>query len=981
MCLCGFFLVFALGIFLIPHLSFAASFVHDTNGTLTTGLVSYWNMEGNSNDFYGSNSGTDANVTYGSSYGKGGQGADFNGSNSKINLPNASYTGSAFTFNAWVAPQYISQGQDGKIIDIKGTDRMVLGYFASNNPDQPHNTFFFAAGSSWVSAPSAFTAGTWYMVTGVYNGSSITLYINGVFMTSTSTSGSLAFNSSFEIGNEAGDNAARYFQGNMDEVGFWSKALSAQEIADLYNGGAGDTMESGGGTVTTKQFIKDTNGTLTTGLASYYPMEGNSDDFYGSNNGGSSNMVYGSGYGKVGEGADFNGSTSDISINGSGLIINPLAFSIAIWTNFTASNNSLCNSVFSKTNSNIPNPVDIYECHGVMVFIVGDGGSYGSIDYDSGSSTTNTWQFWTFTNNNGNLGIYLNGTLVASGNPSAPIVDSTNAVHLGVRADGTTQMHGYKDEIGIWNKVLSTQEITDLYDDGAGDTMIQGLSAIALNQYKSDATTPILAGATTTESTVVFGATLGSTSTNALQLQVEAEPVGTSFIDLPDASSTWVSSGNEATATFEMPKETVSNGGYHWQARVMDSTGATSTWQTFGSSGNSTDFVIHTVPLYTQEESSYPSDASTTLWASQLYDNSSTVDCGQPAGHTSTIAACGCAITDFVMWSRYFGITTNVSGTPMDPGSLNTWLTEHGGYDTQANVYWSQLASSAGPSIAYDNNSPYGTSMAEVSQELDSLLSSSTPDPVILKESDGGHYVLATGFAQNAETSTYTIRDPYWYDTQYLNQSTSTNVRNYNNIIQGLRVYYDPPQLPKTYEYHVNAPNTLMLVDSQGRRTGKDPVTGIFYHEIPGTSYSEDGMSATNRIGDLIVQGISDGQYTLYVLGGKTGSYWVGMAGSSQTISGNIHLGSMAAYSLGYAKLITASSGVPSFQGISSSTASITTVPANNLPPPPQSTPSPPAPTPIFIPSAPSSTPVSVLTPSSAPLVSSSTFISTSTTP
>ncbi len=143
-----------------------------------------------------------------------------------------------------------------------------------------------------------------------------------------------------------------------------------------------------------------------------------------------------------------------------------------------------------------------------------------------------------------------------------------------------------------------------------------------------------------------------------------------------------------------------------------------------------------------------------------------------------------------------------------------------------------------------------------------------------------------------------------------------------------------PPRAPATYEYHVNAPNTLMLVDSQGRRTGKDPVTGIFYHEIPGTSYSEDGMSATNRIGDLIVQGISDGQYTLYVLGGKTGSYWVGMAGSSQTISGNIHLGSMAAYSLGYAKLITASSGVPSFQGISSSTASITTVPANNLPPP-----------------------------------------------
>jgi hypothetical protein len=139
----------------------------------------------------------------------------------------------------------------------------------------------------------------------------------------------------------------------------------------------------------------------------------------------------------------------------------------------------------------------------------------------------------------------------------------------------------------------------------------------------------------------------------------------------------------------------------------------------------------------------------------------------------------------------------------------------------------------------------------------------------------------------------------------------------------------------KTYEYHVNAPNTLMLVDSQGRRTGENPVTGTLYHEIPGTSYSEEGMSPTNQIGDLIVQGVSDGQYALYVLGGKTGSYWVGIAGSpSQTIYGNIDVGTMAAYTIGYSELNTASSGLPSFQGISSSTASITAAPPNNLPPP-----------------------------------------------
>jgi hypothetical protein len=32
------------------------------------------------------------------------------------------------------------------------------------------------------------------------------------------------------------------------------------------------------------------------------------------------------------------------------------------------------------------------------------------------------------------------------------------------------------------------------------------------------------------------------------------------------------------------------------------------------------------------------------------------------------------------------------------------------------------------------------------------------------------------------------------------------------------------------FEYHVNLPNGIMLVDSEGRRTGKDPATGTIPH-------------------------------------------------------------------------------------------------------------------------------------------------------
>ena len=138
---------------------------------------------------------------------------------------------------------------------------------------------------------------------------------------------------------------------------------------------------------------------------------------------------------------------------------------------------------------------------------------------------------------------------------------------------------------------------------------------------------------------------------------------------------------------------------------------------------------------------------------------------------------------------------------------------------------------------------------------LDPILTSSTLTPAILTETAANHFVVATGIAQNNGTSTYTVRDSAWYLTQYLNQTTSTNtestVYGYNNNANGVHIYYDPPAVPRTNGYAINLPNALMLVDSQGRRTGKDPATGILYHEFPGTAYEEDSLSPHNGSGEL----------------------------------------------------------------------------------------------------------------------------------
>jgi hypothetical protein len=134
-------------------------------------------------------------------------------------------------------------------------------------------------------------------------------------------------------------------------------------------------------------------------------------------------------------------------------------------------------------------------------------------------------------------------------------------------------------------------------------------------------------------------------------------------------------------------------------------------------------------------------------------------------------------------------------------------------------------------------------------------------------------------------------------------------------------------------EYIVNEPNALILVDSQGRRTGKDPNTGTLYHEIPNTSYVEEATSPGHPNGELFVSDLSNGQYTLYVLGGRTGSYALDIASdkNNQAFQGNIQTDWMIAYAQTY-DLANLASSTFSFQRTVSSTASITSALPNNLP-------------------------------------------------
>jgi hypothetical protein len=231
----------------------AKVFQKDTNGTLTNGLISYYKMEGNSTDFWGSNNGTDTLVTYGTAYGKIGQGANFNGSSSKIALSQATSPFNnlaAGSFAFWI---YLNSNTSAPIHfrQHDGTNTYAcfsVGFYTSSGGLYAAGT----AGKIYVHAANAqplassttnLSTGQWYFVVVTFNGSNCSIYVNGAL--DSSTSGNFSIPNDISCTNDTfgyWSNGPYYLNAYIDEVGIWNRVLTSTEISDLYNGGAGNTM-------------------------------------------------------------------------------------------------------------------------------------------------------------------------------------------------------------------------------------------------------------------------------------------------------------------------------------------------------------------------------------------------------------------------------------------------------------------------------------------------------------------------------------------------------------------------------------------------------------------------------------------------------------------------------------------------------------------------------------------------------------------
>jgi len=210
------------------------------------GLVAWWQAEGNANDSVGGNNGIPAgNLSYGA--GEVGQAFVFDGSTSYIPLPaSASLNLGAYgglTIECWIKPNY-PESTAMPIIEWDSQTANGLTLFAESSHTL-YGAILDGSGNLHTlrSANDTLSANIWQHVAFTYDKSSgnALLYVNGIIV-ATNNFGDITPQTTYpvNIGRRTalviGDGLT--YNGLLDEISLYNRALSGNEIEGIYNSGS-----------------------------------------------------------------------------------------------------------------------------------------------------------------------------------------------------------------------------------------------------------------------------------------------------------------------------------------------------------------------------------------------------------------------------------------------------------------------------------------------------------------------------------------------------------------------------------------------------------------------------------------------------------------------------------------------------------------------------------------------------------------------
>jgi hypothetical protein len=513
------------------------------------GLVGWWPFNGNADDQSGNgNNGTnngatlttDRNGNVNSAY-------SFDG-NSGITIPHSTSLniGSSCTFSFWLKYNNLSNGFN--LVFKKG----ITGgcpdsgyYFAFDGiPGPAHKCFGYGVTGNCSSiSDSEYLDNQWHNIIVVYNLQNSQIYFDGVLQDGDANSNlNQTISNTIEpliIGYYSGPYSGTSWNGLIDDFGIWNRALTQQEITNLYTSTVPVSC--------LPAYVP------TSGLVGYWPFCGNANDESGNGNNGTNNgaTLTTDRNGNVNSAYSFLNQNSKISLS---TITSDSLTSISISGWFKKITAGVDGTIFAMSNG-------CFGADGPRLFIGNDNFLYWQVEKTSCigfgvysnqiNYSDNNWHFFAaiYTKTNptyvtSDFSLYVDGINIGLSNPYStqgiisPLSNNFFSTTFGNTNTNLNGFTGLVDDIGIWNRALTDCEIQNLY---TSTNPTNTTTASACNSYTWNGTSYTASG--------VYTGTSTDCVTESLDLTITPSSTNTTTASACD-SYTWNGTTYTATGVF-----------------------------------------------------------------------------------------------------------------------------------------------------------------------------------------------------------------------------------------------------------------------------------------------------------------------------------------------------------------------------------------------------------------------------------------------
>ena len=466
----------------------------------TNGLVGYWPFNGNANDESGNgNNGTTNGASLTTDrFGNANSAYNFNGISDNITIPNSTSLSNmtSITISAWFnINQWDMINNQGWFPILSKTNsssygKYRLGAYTSVN-GEPSLYGNLSTEATGITQNNLYSLNQWNQVVITISNGNSTIFLNGVqvYNGATSYTGwSTTDNLPLLIGKDI-PGIVDYANGKIDDIGMWNRVLTQQEVTNMYN------------SVTYSDTCNAVSGSLVNGLVGYWPFCGNANDQSGNGNNGTVNgaTLTTDRFGNNNSAYSFNGVNNSITIPDN-TALRPTNISISCW--ILSPQLTTGNCIISKTQIGTATGEQYiigYDMNGKANFQIKRnsscvaGTNWQYLYTNDNAITNDIWQHLVCTYDGTTMKFYKNGMLIQSYVPTAGPIDNCSGGTLNIGRFWNNQYYfnGKIDDIGIWNRALTQQEISQLFNQNQCITNTTVTDTLIINVGQMSYTNPV----------------------------------------------------------------------------------------------------------------------------------------------------------------------------------------------------------------------------------------------------------------------------------------------------------------------------------------------------------------------------------------------------------------------------------------------------------------------------------------------------------